>query len=517
MRKRFNFKAPLRFLSGGNGPTIQGLLVAALVVAIVVPALYLALQPGSAAEGQGGLPVVSLDLSFTPSPVDEGERFEVKVKLDRPLGDATSDDNNRAICYGSGGATETPCIEGGIIVWDSYNDHDEGQFADSLIAFKFRPGHQERILGASVDNDGCKTTSRTIRVAINRAFDSGTYGYTISGSEIRVSVTGKNDSDEGLCPGDDSGGDPATNTPTPTHTPASPPDPATNTPTPTPTATPTPTPTQTPTPTHTPTSPPPPPPPPDPATNTPTPTPTSTPTATPTATHTPTSPPPPPPDPPTNTPTATPTPTPTSTATATPTPTSTPTNTPTPEPEDEDTQDDDAILTRSVGGTDGQWRCWRRGGRDGNIDAHPHCDGYAHANLHANADGHRSLQRRQRRIRRHPHLPRRPRSHRHRYRQLHLVPTATPSPAPTPTATPTPTPTPLPARALVALPTAPVPTPPTLEEPGLPVIGGALPRARDTLSTVADVGRDRLTLVIIMLIVLIASGLVFLYLIFRRS
>ena len=69
----------------------------------------------------------------------------------------------------------------------------------------------------------------------------------------------------------------------------------------------------------------------------------------------------------------------------------------------------------------------------------------------------------------------------------------------------------------MALPTAPIPTPPTLEEPGLPVIGGALPRVRDTLSTVADVGRDRLTLVIIMLIVLVASGLVFLYLIFRRS
>ena len=61
-----------------------------------------------------------------------------------------------------------------------------------------------------------------------------------------------------------------------------------------------------------------------------------------------------------------------------------------------------------------------------------------------------------------------------------------------------------------------MPTPPSLEEPALPVVGGALPRVRDTLNTVAGVGRDRLTLVIIMLIVLTASGLVFLYLIFRR-
>ena len=200
MRKRFNFRAPLRFLSRGNGPTIQGLLVAALVVAIAVPALYLALQPGSAVEGQEKKPPPQVSLGGTsPSgSVEEDSRISVTVILSRAL--TEKDDKDRARCYGAGGTTETPCIEGGIIVWDSYNDHEEGELADELIAFKFRPGQQERILGVSVDNDGCKTTSRTIRVAINRAFDSGTYGYTISGSEIRVSVTGKNDSDDDLCP-----------------------------------------------------------------------------------------------------------------------------------------------------------------------------------------------------------------------------------------------------------------------------------------------------------------------------
>ena len=83
--KRFNLRVPLRFLSGWNTPTLQGLLVAALLLAIAAPALYLALQP-SGVEGQDGLPVVSLDTSFTPSSIDEGERIRVKVKLDRPLG-----------------------------------------------------------------------------------------------------------------------------------------------------------------------------------------------------------------------------------------------------------------------------------------------------------------------------------------------------------------------------------------------------------------------------------------------
>ncbi len=57
---------------------------------------------------------------------------------------------------------------------------------------------------------------------------------------------------------------------------------------------------------------------------------------------------------------------------------------------------------------------------------------------------------------------------------------------------------------------------PSLEELGVPVIGDALPRVRDALGTVANVGRDRLTLVLIMAVVLMVSGLVFLYLMLRR-
>ena len=104
----------------------QAFFLAVFCAALATMALILALHLGRPVEGrpasQQAVPHASLDRDFTPSSVDEGQNFAVKVILDRPLGDAMSDDNNRAICYGAGNATETPCLEGGIIVWDSYNN-----------------------------------------------------------------------------------------------------------------------------------------------------------------------------------------------------------------------------------------------------------------------------------------------------------------------------------------------------------------------------------------------------------
>lgn len=57
---------------------------------------------------------------------------------------------------------------------------------------------------------------------------------------------------------------------------------------------------------------------------------------------------------------------------------------------------------------------------------------------------------------------------------------------------------------------------PELEEPGLPVIGGAIPRVRNALGEVAGVARQRMTLVIILIVVLVLSAGVFAYLILRR-
>ena len=48
----FGAMMPSQFLSSRKGPTLQGLLIAALLVALAVPALFVALQPGSAVGGQ---------------------------------------------------------------------------------------------------------------------------------------------------------------------------------------------------------------------------------------------------------------------------------------------------------------------------------------------------------------------------------------------------------------------------------------------------------------------------------
>ena len=188
-RRRFTLKKPLRFLSGRKGPIIPGVLLAALLVAIAVPALYLALQPGGAVEGRPSTdshwPKVML--GNVPTDIAEGADIVVPVKV---VGDYVDDR-----CYGSAPAetpTPTPttephpnrCIEGGIIVFDSHNDAEKGTFADALIAFKFRGNEKLKSPTYRVPDDGCKTAGRTIRIALNGAFDSATYGYTINGSEI---------------------------------------------------------------------------------------------------------------------------------------------------------------------------------------------------------------------------------------------------------------------------------------------------------------------------------------------
>ena len=256
--------------------------------------VVLTFQPWGRVEGQE-LPVVSLE-RVDPSPVREGERLTVTVRIAPPL---------------PADATEETRVRGGILVYDS----SKSDFADALIAFVFRAGAETRDLTYRVDDDGVITTDRTIRVAVNWVFDS----YQVGGpSEIVVPVLDTSATGSPPLPPP-----PLPQAPTPTPTPTPTPVP---TPTPTSTPVPTPTPTSTPVPTPTPTSTPVP-------TPTPTPTPVPTPTPTPTPVPTPTPTPTPVPTPtPTPTPVPTPTPTPTPVPTPTPTPTPAPTPTPTPEP-----------------------------------------------------------------------------------------------------------------------------------------------------------------------------------------
>ena len=97
------------------------------------------------------------------------------------------------------------------------------------------------------------------------------------------------------------------------------------------------------------------------------------------------------------------------------------------------------------------------------------------------------------------------------------APTATPTPLPTLTATPVPTPTPI----VAATPTPPIDTgpqtaPPDLERPGIPVIGDAARRIKDTLDGIAATPRQRITLIVILALVSVLAIAAFVYLLLRR-
>ena len=135
------------------------------------------------------LPEVSI-YAVMPEVGEEARSITVTLKLSRPL---RADEK---FCYparSSAPPHDEVCIQGGIIVWDTYDDHlyEEGgsKYDNGLIPsnervkFVFRGTEVEKRLSVSVYDDECITPERTIRVAINQAFDSETYGYTINPKE----------------------------------------------------------------------------------------------------------------------------------------------------------------------------------------------------------------------------------------------------------------------------------------------------------------------------------------------
>ena len=132
------------------------------------------------------LPEVSI-YAVMPEVGEEDRSITVTLKLSRPL---RADEK---FCYPSSSSApphDEVCIQGGIIVWDTYDDHlyeeggpkyDDGFIpSNELFKFVFRGTEVEKRLSVSVYDDECITPERTIRVAINQAFDSETYGYTIN-------------------------------------------------------------------------------------------------------------------------------------------------------------------------------------------------------------------------------------------------------------------------------------------------------------------------------------------------
>ena len=167
-------------------------VVTAAVILVLAALLALSLSsPGTAHADHPDLPEVSIT-SITPEIGEEGGRLRVTLQLSRPL---TADEK---YCYTgsvSDGNNGEVCIEGGILVWDNYDDHLQTENTgdvDNLTAFVFRGGETEQRKTVAIANDQCITPDREIRVAINWAFDnSDDYGYTIasdSGKESQRTV-----------------------------------------------------------------------------------------------------------------------------------------------------------------------------------------------------------------------------------------------------------------------------------------------------------------------------------------
>ena len=134
--------------------------------------------------------------NITPEIGEEDRDLTVTLQLSRPL---TEDEN---YCYsgrthdgnGNRNPTSEVCIEGGIYVWDNYDDHrnkDEFNPTDQLVKFVFRGGQEKDRLTVSVEDDSCITPDREIRIAINWAFDdTNIYGYNIDRTEYTVRISG---------------------------------------------------------------------------------------------------------------------------------------------------------------------------------------------------------------------------------------------------------------------------------------------------------------------------------------
>ena len=179
-----------------------GALGLAMLVALVALFSSSLSSPGTAHADHSSRPTVSIK-AVMPEVGEEGSTVTVTLKLSRQLTD------DEKFCYpDTAGADprDEVCIEGGITVADSYNDHlyEDGQnLADELIAFGFRGTETEKRLRTRIVDDQCITPNRKIRIAINTAFldeDGETeYGYDINTRQITVPVNGNDTTNGANC------------------------------------------------------------------------------------------------------------------------------------------------------------------------------------------------------------------------------------------------------------------------------------------------------------------------------
>ena len=97
-----------------------------------------------------------------PSSINEGEALNITVKIDLPLHPSpTPEPRGEARCYMERGEI---CIEGGIFVYETFNDSEEGVLVEELIAFVFRGGHKTRNMSHTVVTDCSTNLGRTITI-----------------------------------------------------------------------------------------------------------------------------------------------------------------------------------------------------------------------------------------------------------------------------------------------------------------------------------------------------------------
>ena len=197
-----------------------GLFLVLFQLALSLPTLFLLLRLGSdvAAESH---PRVSIEKDDRQQVTVEdrgkeenGGTARVKVSVNRNF---DMSDNDRAKCYGptAGEIKEMPCIEGGIVVFDSWR----GPRAVELVAFVFRPsdfpvnhpegeGLSKRLTfhveaapkDCTMNQEGWNFVgNRVITVQINESFRPDVYGYMIDQSNLTFTVAPKKNSDNESC------------------------------------------------------------------------------------------------------------------------------------------------------------------------------------------------------------------------------------------------------------------------------------------------------------------------------
>ena len=276
--------SPINLL-GPSSRTTLGLFLLVFCAAFAALTLFVVLRPPAEVQGQSEDKPYRVKIKSVDSVVDEGSSFTVTLEMFPAFlvnQTGQNEDSKYIYNYCKGRDSYPQCLEGGIQVLDSYNDHNtDSEIADFLVAFLFfsesdssAAGDVDKVSAFAYDDD-CITPGRTIRVRLNSAFVTSNfnYGYTVDETEFTVRINDNDDKNVAGCdPGNtgNNGNDDPLIDPEPNRNPNPNPDPnpnpnpnpnpiepppntPTHTPTPTATGTPTPTGTATATPTPTPT------------------------------------------------------------------------------------------------------------------------------------------------------------------------------------------------------------------------------------------------------------------------